>query len=82
LHHFVQKLEKLLPAKPKTTIPTGDNVEEVSMVDFENTRGSSKSSHKARAGPTSFGDMMMGDDDEDEDGDEGGAGQRVECNTH
>ncbi len=52
------------------------------MVDFENTRGSSKSSHKARAGPTSFGDMMMGDDDEDEDGDEGGAGQRVECNTH
>jgi len=78
----IEKLEKLLPAKPKTTIPTGDNVEEVSMVDFENTRGSSKSSHKTRAGPTSFSDMMMGDDDDDEDGEEAGAGQRVECNTH
>jgi len=68
----------LLPPKPKIVIPTGDNVEEVSMVDFENTRGS-KSSQKAREGPTYASHMMEEDDDEE---DEGGAGQRVECNTH
>lgn len=74
----ITKLEKLLPPKPKVTIPTGENVDEVSMVEYESTRGSSKS--RSKAGPTSFGDMMM-DEDDDED-DEGGAGQRVECNTH
>lgn len=68
-----------MPAKPKVDIPTGDDVDEVSMVEYESTRGSSKS--RSKAGPTNFSEMMMGDDDEDED-DEGGAGQRVECNTH
>ena len=69
-----------MPAKPKVEIPTGDHVDEVSMVEYESTRGSSNKS-RSKAGPTSFQDMMMGDDEDDED-DEGGAGQRVECNTH
>lgn len=75
----ISKLEKLLPAKPKVEIPTGEHVDEVSMVEFESTRGSSKS--RSKAGPTGFQDMMTGDDEDDED-EEGGAGQRVECNTH
>lgn len=76
----IAKLEKLLPAKPRVEIPTGDNVEEVSMVEFESTRGSSKAKSKGGSHPHPFSAMMG--EDEDDDDDEGGAGQRVECNTH
>lgn len=75
---IIMKLEKLLPAKPKVDIPTGENVDEVSMVEYESTRGSSKS--KTRAGPSAF-HGMMGDDDDDDEGEGGPGGQRVECNT-
>lgn len=75
---IIMKLEKLLPPKPKVDIPTGDNVDEVSMVEFESTRGSSKS--KSRAEHASAFHEMMDDDEDDEDGAAGG--QRVECNTH
>jgi DnaJ family protein A protein 2 len=85
----IKKLEKLLPPKSKVEIPTGEHVDEVSMVEYESTRGS-KSSHQGHSHGGSmagaeglfreaFGGGGHGDDDEDEGG---AAGQRVECNTH
>lgn len=69
-----------MPPKPKVTIPTGENVEEVSMMALENTRGSSNKSRTRQAG-AGFSEMMA--DDDDDDGEEGGpGGQRVDCNTH
>ena len=73
-------METLLPPKPKVDIPTGENVDEVSMMDFENTKGSSKSKSKGGAGGMPNFSSMMEEDDEDDE--EGGAGQRVQCNTH
>jgi len=78
----IEKLEKLLPPKPKVDIPTGENVDEVSMVEYESTRGSHGSKSKTRAGPSSFSEMMMGDDDDEDDEEGGPGGQKVECNTH
>ncbi len=69
-----------MPPKPKVNIPSGEHVDEVSMMDFENTRGSSNKSRTRQAG-AGFSEMMGEEDDDDEE--EGGAGgQRVECNTH
>jgi hypothetical protein len=73
---FKQKLETLLPPKPKVEIPTGDHVDEVSMVDYESTKGSSKST--GGGGARGFREAYSGDDDDDDEP----AGQRVECNTH
>lgn len=54
-------------------IPSGEHVEEVSMIEYENTKGSSsRGAFKDATG-------VDGDSD-DEDGPAGG--QRVECNTH
>ena len=78
---LLQKLEALLPPRPKVEIPTGDHVDEVSMVEYESTKGSSKSA--ATGGASSFFRDAFGagaDDDDDDDGVPGG--QRVECNTH
>jgi DnaJ homolog subfamily A member 2 len=71
----ISKLETLLPPKPKVEIPSGDHVDEVSMVDYESTKGSSKSSG---GGARGFREAYSGDDDDDDEP----AGQRVECNTH
>lgn len=76
----ISKIEALLPPKPKVNIPTGDNVEEVSMMAIENTRGSSNKSRTRQAG-AGFSEMMA-DEDEDDDEEGGPGGQRVECNTH
>lgn len=75
---WFQNLEKILPAKPKFILPTGDNVDEVSMVDYENTRGSSKS--KSKPGMSNFHEMM--EEDGDDDDEDGAGGQRVDCKTH
>lgn len=74
-------MEILLPPKPKVDIPTGEHVEEVSMVEYSQTRGANNARHGAGAhshgGASSF---FRADASDDEDG-EGGA-QRVQCNTH
>lgn len=74
----ITKLESLLPTRTKVEIPTGDHVDEVSMVDFDSTKGSSKSS--SHAGASRGHPFAMNDDDDDDE--DGPAGQRVECNTH
>ena len=66
----------MLPPKPKIEIPQGEHVDEVSMVDFESTKGGSSSRGAEGAG---FGYGEGYSDDEEE---EMGGGQRVECNTH
>ena len=72
-----------MPPKPKVDIPVGEHVDEVSMVDFESTKGSSSSNHKGGNSRTFRHHFGGGDDDEEEDDDEGpSGGQRVECNTH
>lgn len=79
----LQKLETILPPRAKVEIPQGDHVDEVSMVDYETTKGSSKTSpHAGGPGAGFFRDAFGGgaDDDDDDDGVPGG--QRVECNTH
>ncbi len=65
--YVFQALEALLPPRPKVEIPTGDNVEEVSLMEFEQTR--SGGSNRGRG-------EIYDDDDDDEDG---GAGPRVQC---
>lgn len=62
-----QKLEKLLPARPKFEMPEGEHVEEVNLVEYEDTRSSSGGRREA----------YHDDDDDDEDGMPGG--QRVQC---
>ena len=83
-YYFFQKLEAILPPRAKVEIPQGDHVDEVSMVEYESTKGSSKSAaHAGGAGGASFFRDAFGggaDDDDDDDGVPGG--QRVECNTH
>ncbi|XP_060066217.1 dnaJ homolog subfamily A member 2-like [Ylistrum balloti] len=63
--HKLQKLEKLLPPRPKVEIPTGEDVEEVSLVELDDTRGSGH-----HGGNEAY--------NEDSD-DEGGHGPRVQC---
>ena len=82
----IKKLEVLLPAKPKVDIPQGENVEEVSMVEYSQTRGgansnNARSSSHAHAGHAGFFGGGGGGGGDDSDGEEGGP-QRVECNTH
>lgn len=74
-----KKLETILPPRPKVEIPTGEHVDEVSMIEYENTKGSSKSAE--HSGPGGFFKDAYASGSEDEDG-PGGPGQRVECNTH
>ena len=59
-----QKLEKLLPSRPKVTIPEGEHVEEVNLIDYDDSR----SSRGGRA------EAYHEDDDDD-----GPGGQRVQC---
>lgn len=59
-----QKLEKLLPPRPKIEIPTGEDVEEVDLVEFDESR-----SQGARREAY----------DDDEDDDHPGHGPRVQC---
>lgn len=65
--YLFQKLEKLLPARPKFEMPEGEHVEEVNLVEYEDTRSSSGGRREA----------YHDDDDDDEDGMPGG--QRVQC---
>jgi hypothetical protein len=71
--------------KSKVDIPQGEHVDEVSMVDFNQTRGSNAQSgshghsHGAEGGPGSFFREAYSNGSDDEDG---AGGQRVECNTH
>ncbi|CAL1528068.1 unnamed protein product [Lymnaea stagnalis] len=60
-------LETLLPPRPRTEIPTGENVEEVNLVDFDGSKGFS--SHGARS--------EAYHDDDDEDGH--GGNPRMQC---
>lgn len=61
---FWQKLEKLLPPRPKIEIPTGEDVEEVDLVEFDESR--------------SQGARREAYDDDDDD-DHPGHGPRVQC---
>lgn len=62
----LKKLEKLLPHRPKTVIPEGEHVEEVNLVDYEESRASG---HGGRS--------EAYHEDDDDDGMPGG--QRVQC---
>ncbi len=48
------------------------------MVDYDSTKGSSKSG--GASGARGFREAMYANEDDDDD--DGPAGQRVECNTH
>ncbi|KAL4234604.1 DnaJ subfamily A member 2 [Mactra antiquata] len=63
----LKKLEKLLPARPAFEMPEGEHVEEVSLSEYDNSRGSNGSRRE----------VYHDDDDEDDDGMPGG--QRVQC---
>jgi DnaJ family protein A protein 2 len=73
----IKKLEALLPAKPKVDIPVGEHVEEVSMVELSQTKGSSNARAGAAQGGAGAGFFRSDASDEEE-----GGPQRVECNTH
>ena len=72
----IKKLEVLLPPKPKVDIPQGDHVEEVSMVEYSQTRGANNARASAGGGG---GSSFFKSDASDEE--EGGP-QSVQCNTH
>lgn len=84
----IAKLEKILPPKPKFNKPTGDHVEEVSMIEYANTKGSSSGARGGRGGnhrrqmPAGFAEAFGGGGDEEYEEQGGGAGQRVECQSH
>lgn len=61
----LKKLEKLLPSRPDRDIPTGEDVEEVDLVEFDESRGGRRH-HR--------GDAYNEDDEDDE-----GHGPRVQC---
>lgn len=63
---LLQKLEKLLPERPKFEMPEGEHVEEVNLVDYEGTRSAGGNLREAYH------------DDDDDDDDMPGA-QRVQC---
>lgn len=78
----IKKLEKILPPKAKVEIPQGENVDEVSMMEYESTRGSkSGHSHGGAGGAESLFREAFGAGGDDDD-DDTPQGQRVECNTH
>ncbi|KAK3086550.1 hypothetical protein FSP39_020099 [Pinctada imbricata] len=60
----LKKLEKLLPKRPKVDIPEGEDVEEVDLVEYDDTRGGR-------------GRREAYDEDDDEEGH--GHGPRVQC---
>lgn len=63
----MQELEGLLPERPKMEIPEGENVEEVNLVDYDDTRS-------AAGGRAS---EAYHEDDDEMGG--AGAGPRVQC---
>ncbi|XP_045193961.1 dnaJ homolog subfamily A member 2-like [Mercenaria mercenaria] len=63
----LKKLEKILPARPKFEMPEGEHVEEVNLMEYDDTRSSGGGRREA----------YHDDDDEDDDGMPGG--QRVQC---
>ena len=63
---FLQALESLLPQRPRTEIPTGEDVEEVNLTDFDGTRG----------GPSGSRGEAYNEDDDDE---EHGGQPRMQC---
>ncbi|WAR13341.1 DNJA2-like protein [Mya arenaria] len=62
----LKKLEKLLPARPAFSMPEGEHVEEVNLMDFDSTR----SNEAGRRGEAYH---------EDDSDDEMPGGQRVQC---
>lgn len=60
-------LESLLPARPTASVPTGEHVEEVNMIDFDSTSDASGRSRRGEAY------------DEDDDDEDGPGVQRVQC---
>lgn len=60
-------MESVLPPRPRTEIPTGENVEEVNLVDFDGSKGSGV--HGAR--------LEAYHDDDEEDGH--GGHPRMQC---
>nr|KAG5712990.1 hypothetical protein BaRGS_021784 [Batillaria attramentaria] len=62
----LQQLETLLPKRPHVDIPEGEHVEEVNLVDYEDTRDSSRGARSEAY-------------HEDDDDDMGGHGPRVQC---
>jgi DnaJ family protein A protein 2 len=66
----VQMLEKLLPARQPHTIPVGDHVEEVDMVEFD---------PKMQNGSGSRREAYHEDDSDDDNGTEGGMPHHVQC---
>ena len=63
---FQQKLEKLLPARPKVNIPEGEDVEEVNLMEVD-------TSH--RSGGSGSGGAFYDEDDDDEQH----GGPKVQC---
>lgn len=59
-------METLLPARPKVDIPVGEDVEEVNLVEFDDTRGSRNRNRRE----------AYNDDDDDDDHH---GGPRVQC---
>lgn len=60
-------LESLLPLRPAASVPTGEHVEEVNMIDFDPTSDASGRSRRGEAY------------DEDEEDEDGPGVQRVQC---
>lgn len=66
----LRELEKLLPKRPAEVLPTGDDVEEVNLMPFEESQAKSGGGGRREA---------YGDDDSDDDGGHGGGAQHVQC---
>jgi hypothetical protein len=62
---FFQKLESLLPRRPDRENPTGEEVEEEDLSEFDESRGNRRRNRDAY--------------NEDDDDDEEGHGPRVQC---
>ncbi|XP_050398697.1 dnaJ homolog subfamily A member 2 [Patella vulgata] len=63
----MKKLEKLLPERPKYEKPTGEHVEEVDLIPYDQTRSNRSGRREAYH------------DDDDEDDEMHGGGPRVQC---
>lgn len=64
----LRELESLLPPRPRVEIPTGEDVEEVNLVDFDSSRGF--------GGPSSSRNEAYAEDDDDEGH---GGNPRMKC---
>lgn len=70
---FFQKLESLLPPRPTSAaVPTGENVEEVNLMPYEESHGKTNMPGGGR-------EAYHHDEDSDDDGGHGHGGGGVRC---